>query len=194
MARVESAYCFPSEIAHGAVQDIIDKGCDYIFVPHFRDMPSYETNVHANFCPITQGLPYYIKKAFPEVEEKILELVVSFKYGNKKALELFLELGKKLSIPDSEIKAAFELALSKQEDFFRKVKEMGIAALAEARKSDRPVIALLGRPYNAFTREANMEFRRSLPAATIRSYPSTPSPSRTKISLTICTGITVNRT
>ena len=59
-------------------------------------------------------------------------------------------------IPDSEIKAAFELSLSKQENFFRKLKEMGIEALADARKSDRPVIALLGRPYNAFTREANM--------------------------------------
>ncbi len=30
-ARVESAYCFPAEIAHGAVQDSFDRGVDYIF-------------------------------------------------------------------------------------------------------------------------------------------------------------------
>ena len=156
IARTESAYCFPAEIAHGAVQDIINKGCDYIFVPHFRDMPSYETSIHANFCPITQALPYYIKKAFPDFENKILELVVSFKFGKKKALELFFELGKKLNIADNEIKEAFETAVTKQEEYFRKLKELGLEALAEARESKKPVIALLGRPYNAFTREANM--------------------------------------
>ena len=156
VARAESTYCFPAEIAHGTVQDIIDKGCDYIFVPHFRDMPSYESKVHANFCPITQSLPYYTKKAFPEMKDKLLELVVSFKFGKEKALEHFTKMGDQLNIPSSEIKEAFEVGLVKQEAFFRKSKELGIEALAEARKADRPVIALLGRPYNAFTREANM--------------------------------------
>ena len=157
VARAESTYCFPSEIAHGAVQDIIDKGCDYIFLPHFRDMPSYETDVHANFCPITQGLPYYIKKAFPEVaEDKILELVVSFKFGRDKALELFKKFGKQLNISESEIKKAFNVGVKKQEEFLHKLKELGLEALEYARNSDKPVIALLGRPYNAFTREANM--------------------------------------
>jgi predicted CoA-substrate-specific enzyme activase len=57
VARAESTYCFPAEIAHGAVQDCLDKGADYVLLPHFRDMPSYEDDVHANFCPITQSLP-----------------------------------------------------------------------------------------------------------------------------------------
>ena len=74
VARAESSYCFPAEIAHGAVQDIVNKGTDYIIVPHFRDMPSYENDVHANFCPITQGLPYYLKKAFPEKEWSMKKL------------------------------------------------------------------------------------------------------------------------
>ncbi|MDR1443899.1 MAG: acyl-CoA dehydratase activase, partial [Treponema sp.] len=40
VARAESTYCFPAEIAHGAVQDCLDKGADYVLLPHFRDMPS----------------------------------------------------------------------------------------------------------------------------------------------------------
>nr|HPG86278.1 BadF/BadG/BcrA/BcrD ATPase family protein [Spirochaetales bacterium] len=48
VVRVESAYCFPAEIAHGAVQDCLDKGVDYVLLPHFRDMASYEDDVHAN--------------------------------------------------------------------------------------------------------------------------------------------------
>jgi len=157
VARVESAYCFPAEIAHGAVQDCLDKGARYVLLPHFRDMPSYEGDIHANFCPITQSLPYYIEKAFPEIpKDKWLPLVVSFKFGPEKAFEYFSELGKKLGFGDGEIQRAFERALEKQNGYFAAAKKMGEEALEAARAAKRPVIALLGRAYNAFTPEANM--------------------------------------
>ncbi len=157
VARVESTYCFPAEIAHGAVQDIVNKNTDYIFLPHFRDMPSYETDIHANFCPITQSLPYYIKQAYPDVpEEKILPLVVSFKLGKLKAREFFVKMGRDLNIPEEETIKAFDTGFEKQEQYFAKARELGKKALDESREAGRPVIALLGRPYNAFTPEANM--------------------------------------
>ena len=157
-ARVESAYCFPAEIAHGAVQDIFDRNLDYIFLPHFKDMESYEKDSPANFCPITQSLPYYIKKAFPEIpEDKYLVPVVSFMYGMEKASESFIEMGFKLGFTESESKKAFAIANSKQMEFFTKSADLGKTALAEARKANRPVIAILGRPYNAFTTDANMD-------------------------------------
>ncbi|GHV80211.1 2-hydroxyglutaryl-CoA dehydratase [Spirochaetia bacterium] len=157
LARAESTYCFPAEIAHGAVQDCLDKGADYILLPHFRDMPSYDEKVHANFCPITQALPYYIEKAFPDVDKKrFLPLVVSFKFGEGKALELFTVMTDLLGIDPAETRAAFDKALQKQYDYFAAIKKLGEEAIKDARKADRPVIAILGRPYNAFTAEANM--------------------------------------
>ena len=157
VARAESSYCFPAEIAHGAVQDCLNKGADYILLPHFRDMPSYEEDVHANFCPLTQSLPYYIEKAFPDVDKKKwLPLVVSFKFGNEKALEHFQVMGKKLGIDGEVVRTAFNRALSSQNEYFEAAKELGKKALEEARIADKPVIAILGRPYNAFTPEANM--------------------------------------
>ncbi len=157
IARTEGAYCFPAEIAHGAVQDIINVNNDYIFVPHFRDMESYEKDVHANFCPITQSLPYYIKKAFSEIpEENFLTPIVSFKFGIEKALQEFVEMGNQLGIPVGEVKSAFYKACKKQQEFMDKCTELGKRALEESRESKRPVIAILGRPYNAFTRDANM--------------------------------------
>ncbi len=172
VARAESTYCFPAEIAHGAVQDCLDKGVDYVLLPHFRDMPSYEEEVHANFCPITQALPYYIKKAFPDIDEKrFLPLVVSFKFGEKKALELFNVMTSLLEIGEDETRAAFEKAMAKQEEYRQAVRKMGIEALEEARRADRPVIAILGRPYNAFTPEANMGIPRKF---TTRGYSIVP--------------------
>jgi predicted CoA-substrate-specific enzyme activase len=172
VARAESTYCFPAEIAHGAVQDCLDKGADYVLLPHFRDMPSYEDEVHANFCPITQALPYYIEKAFPDIDKnRWLPLVVSFKFGEAKALELFCEMTKRLGIDEAETEAAFKTALSKQQAYFDAVHKMGNEALEEARKADRPVIATLGRPYNAFTPEANMGIPRKF---TTRGYSIVP--------------------
>ena len=172
VARAESAYCFPAEIAHGAVQDCLNKGADFVLLPHFRDMPSYEEKVHANFCPITQSLPYYIEKAFPDVDKKKwLPLVVSFKFGQEKALELFQVMSEKLGIGEEETKAAFEKAMAKQNEYFEAARKLGEQALAEARCADRPVIALLGRPYNAFTPEANMGIPRKF---TTRGYSIVP--------------------
>jgi predicted CoA-substrate-specific enzyme activase len=156
-ARVESSYCFPAEIAHGAVQDILESNPDYIFLPHFKDMESYEKDAPASFCPITQGLPYYIKKAFPEIpEDKYLLPVVSFMYGVEKASESFIEMGARLGFSEKESANAFEIAYKKQLEYFSQASELGKTALASARKSKKPVIALLGRPYNAFSADANM--------------------------------------
>ena len=172
VARAESTYCFPAEIAHGAVQDCLNKGADYVLLPHFRDMPSYESNVHANFCPITQGLPYYIEKAFPDIDKKRwLPLVVSFKFGKAKALELFCEMTKRLGIDEAETETAFNAAMERQQRYFEAIHALGEEALAEARKADRPVIAVLGRPYNAFTPEANMGIPRKF---TTRGYSVIP--------------------
>jgi predicted CoA-substrate-specific enzyme activase len=156
-ARTEGQYCFPAEIAHGAVQSILNDSFDYIFVPHFRDLESYEDDVHANFCPITQSLPYYIKKAFPEIEEsRFLAPIVSFKFGNEKAFESFKEMCSNLGISARDAREAFDVACAKQHEFWQRYKQMGLEALENAKKLDQPVIALLGRPYNAFTRDANM--------------------------------------
>ncbi len=157
VARTEGSYCFPAEIAHGAVQNILDMGLDYVFVPHFRDLESYEDDVHANFCPITQSLPYYIKKAFPEIDEnKFLSPVVSFKFGREKALEGFLAMGPQLGVSERDIRVAFDLGCVKQQEFMDAYRRMGEEAFRRAAAHAHPVIAVLGRPYNAFTRDANM--------------------------------------
>ncbi|HOX14723.1 MAG TPA: acyl-CoA dehydratase activase [Smithellaceae bacterium] len=171
-ARVESSYCFPAEIAHGAVQDIFNRKIDYIFLPHFRDMESYEKDAPANFCPITQSLPYYIKKAFPEIpDEKYLAPVVSFMYGIEKASEPFIAMAATLGFPESEAKTAFNIAYEKQIECFARFSELGKQALDEARQAKRSVIAILGRPYNSFTADANMGIPRKY---TSRGYSVIP--------------------
>ncbi|MCK7477823.1 MAG: acyl-CoA dehydratase activase-related protein [Candidatus Moduliflexus flocculans] len=64
-ARVESSYCFPAEIAHGAVQDIFNRKIDYIFLPHFRDMESYEKDCAGQFLPDHAKPALLYQEGFP---------------------------------------------------------------------------------------------------------------------------------
>lgn len=171
-ARVESTYCFPAEIAHGAVQDMLNRHVDYIFLPHFRDMESYENNTPACFCPITQSLPYYIRKAFPEIpEDKYLAPVISFMYGLQKAAEPFIAMAAKLGVGEREAQEAFHAAYEKQMECFQQFSQLGQSAIENARKTKSPVIAVLGRPYNSFTPDANMGIPRKY---TSRGYTVIP--------------------
>ncbi len=157
LARTESTYCYPAELAHGAVQALIEQGVDYLFLPHLRDMPSYEKDVHARFCPIVQSLPYYIRKAFPELRaDQVLAPVVSLEHGRERTLESFQRMGRALGISAQEVGRAFERAVARQEEYRRRARALGEEALQHARSSPLPVVAILGRPYNAFTTDANM--------------------------------------
>ncbi|MCX8123017.1 MAG: acyl-CoA dehydratase activase [Spirochaetes bacterium] len=157
VAKVESAYCFPAEIAHGVVKNILEKNVDYIFLPHIKEMKSYQNDVRATFCPITQGLPYYIQKAFDELpQQKILSPVINLKLSDEQTEISFVEIAKKLGFSEAQGKMAFRIALEKQNEYFKKAQELGKQALEFARTLQKPAIALLGRPYNAFTGNANM--------------------------------------
>ena len=156
-AKAESAYCFPAEIAHGAVKNILDKGVDYIFLPHMKEMKSFADDARATFCPITQGLPYYMEKAFDELpEEKILSPVISLTLSDAMTEQSFVDVAVTLGFSVEQGKSAYHVALDKQKEYFVKAKKLGKEALEFSKKLSKPAIALLGRPYNAFTKDANM--------------------------------------
>jgi predicted nucleotide-binding protein (sugar kinase/HSP70/actin superfamily) len=80
-------------------------------------------------------------------------------------------LGDRLGIGAAETEAAFDLAWSKQDGYFKSAAALGVRALDEARQAKKPVIAVLGRPYNAYTADANMGIPRKF---TTRGYSVIP--------------------
>ncbi len=156
--QVESDYCFPAEIAHGAVQNIINKGTDFIFLPHFKDMKGTEANLHACLCPITQALPYYIQQAFPKINKnKILSPEVSFKKNDTSTIKAFTAVGRKMGFSEKESQNAIEKAIAFHNQKDEEIKKEGRRFFeAVTRDSEKPSVLLLGRPYNAYTKDANM--------------------------------------
>jgi predicted CoA-substrate-specific enzyme activase len=158
IAKLESNYCFPAEIAHGAIQDVLDRGVDFLFLPLFRDMPSTEAApVHACVCPLTQGLPFFARQAFELGDERVLRPLISLDGGLHSARAEFAKVAERLGFTAAEGGAAYDRGIAEYRRFLDAYRALGDQVLAEVRANpDRVYVALLGRPYNAFTRDANM--------------------------------------
>jgi predicted CoA-substrate-specific enzyme activase len=108
IAKQESNYCFPTEIAHGAIQDVLNKGVDFVFLPHFRDMPTTE-DVHACVCPLTQGLPYFARQAFGLRDEQVLRPLLSFGGGFETSRPAFEDMAERLGRSPAEGRHPYDL-------------------------------------------------------------------------------------
>ncbi len=172
VARQESNYCFPLEIAHGAIQDLVDRKVDFLFLPHFRDMPSMEAGkVHACTCPLTQGLPYLARQAFG-VDENVLRPVVSFKGGWQACRPEFEQVAEQLGLGAAEGGRAFDAAVGQYRAYLDRYRQRGREVMDEIRSHpDRLYVGLFGRPYNAFTRDANMGIPRKFTSRGVTVVP-----------------------
>ncbi len=171
IARQESNYCFPTEIAHGAIQDVLDRGVDYVFLPHFRDMPSTE-DVHACVCPLTQGLPYFARQAFGLRDEQILRPLLSMNEGFEASRHSFEALAVQMGFTRAEGSRAYDAGIDHYQRFLDAYRALGRKVLEEVRQNpERVYVVLLGRPYNAFTRDANMGIPRKFTSQGVTVIP-----------------------
>ncbi|MBW2459528.1 MAG: hypothetical protein JRI68_33855, partial [Deltaproteobacteria bacterium] len=160
----ESSYCFPVEIAHGAIHDVLERGVDRVFLPHFRDMPSMEGGeVHACVCPLTQGLPFFARHAFDLSDERMLRPLVSFKEGWQASQEAFEQVAADLGLRRSDGARAYQRGIEAYQGFLQAYRRLGDEVLREVEQNpDKVYVVLLGRPYNAFTGDANMGIPRKI--------------------------------
>ncbi len=158
MSRCESSFCYPAEIAHGQMGTILERHAEvtHWWLPHLKSMPSLEREVHACFCPITQGLPYYLRTAFDLDDARVLRPVLDFSKGFEAGAGPLLEVAERLGFARRAARAAFAGAVERQRACDAEAQRVGREALAEAARDGRPVIVLFGRPYNAFAPGANM--------------------------------------
>ncbi len=156
LEKMNAPFCYPGEIAHGMMVELIERECDFYFLPHFKDHESYQEDVHACLCPITQGLPYYLRTAFQIPNEKILAPVVSFIDGLDSGASAFIESAVQLGFSEAEGRNAYKKGVEAYRAYLQAAREEGIRAIARVEKENKTAIVLFGRPYNAFASFANM--------------------------------------
>ena len=165
MDRKGTAFCYPAEISHGYLENLLKKMPDYIFLPQFKGNYVENGLKTCSTCPLSQGEPYYLAAAFKDHETyqelkergRILSPVIDFSEGYRQAGDTFISVAKKLGVNKNKARLAYKEALRVQEMAFEEMKEKGREVLAELEANpDMIAIVIFGRPYNALVSEAHM--------------------------------------
>jgi len=157
--RQGAPFCFPVELSHGYMAHLLDLDPDYIFLPQVRGLPHSEGNNTAVTCPLVQGEPYYLRTAFPRLQEKLqlLSPVLDFSGGYGEQEKVFIDMAKTLGASPREAREAYSRAVAHQHEVMDWIKEQGKKFLAKLEAdSEETGVVLFGRSYNAFSSEANM--------------------------------------
>lgn len=161
-ARQGASFCYPVELAHGLMEDLLRHEPDFVFLPQVKGLPPAGRDIVSVTCPLVQGEPYYLQAAFPLLQEmkdkgRLLTPVLDFSDGYKAREKEFVSLGMALGASRLESKAAYQLAVSSQEKFMKDLKQQGSKLLEElAANPEKKALVLFGRSYNAFSALANM--------------------------------------
>ena len=71
-AKATAAICYPCQIMHGAVHDLLEREVDYVFLPHVIEMEDTNGGLHNYTCPSTTQIPDIIRAAFNDPSKRIL--------------------------------------------------------------------------------------------------------------------------
>jgi predicted CoA-substrate-specific enzyme activase len=156
--------CFPVKVAHGHVQDLLEKCADYILLPNAVNTEAPESLVDSHLCPWNQTLPFVIRAA-PQLEAaqaKYLSPTVHFRLGHKHVERQLAEFSRTLGIKRRVNADAVNAAYAAQEAFNDALLAAGAEALAKLQETGEPALVLVGRPYNLFDRSVNCDIPRKL--------------------------------
>jgi predicted CoA-substrate-specific enzyme activase len=158
--------CFPVKVAHGHVQDLLEKGVDYILIPNMVNVEGPPGHVDSHLCPWNQTLPFVIR-AVPQLEAiraKFLSPTVHFRLGRKHVEKQLAGFARNLGVTPRANARAVVAAYAAQGAFTDALLEAGGQALARLKETGEPALVLVGRPYNLYDRSVNCDIPRKLRA------------------------------
>jgi predicted CoA-substrate-specific enzyme activase len=165
-----SGFCFPAQIAHGALLDLAERGLGLVFLPHIVRMPQENACRDSYLCPVTQAGPYFLAKAFPGL--RFLSPVLDFTRGYEASSALVEMAIRELGTPREPAELAWATAVRAQTETERALGELGKRALSQALTAGKPAILLAGRSYNAFTPEGSQSVGKKLSSMGVTVIPA----------------------
>ncbi|MDU1043330.1 2-hydroxyacyl-CoA dehydratase [Peptoniphilus rhinitidis] len=141
--------CYPAKITHGHIEDLIEKGIDFIFYPAvFYEEKQFKNADNTLNCPVVAGYSEVIKNNVDDIIDGKVKFMNPFiSFDNRKKLE------KRLSnvfdfIPSNEVKKAVRRAYEEQDRYRLDVLNEGNRILEEVKNKNQRAIVLSGRPYH----------------------------------------------
>ena len=164
-----ASFCYPVQILHGAVLDLVKQGINTVFMPHITNLTKGEKWLEASFCPITQASPYFITKAFEEIE--FLKPILDFLEGYEQSTSLIDMAVNELLLPTILAKEAYEKAVAAQLKVENQFLQWGKEILEDLENTGDIGIILVGRSYNAFPQETSLSIPKKLASMGVTVIP-----------------------
>jgi predicted CoA-substrate-specific enzyme activase len=162
--------CYPVKVSHGHVKALLGE-TRYLFLPTMIDMPTPRPEERGFLCPMVQSNSYMIKAAFKMDQAWVLNPVIHLKHDpDALALEISEQLGKKLGVKKSQVRAALHEAMGMQDGFKEALYQEG-RDLLRSGPPDEPVVVVTGRPYNLYDERLNLRLGENLARIGIVAFP-----------------------
>ncbi|MFX1278416.1 MAG: acyl-CoA dehydratase activase [Promethearchaeota archaeon] len=169
--KTKAPICYPCELVHGAVSDLIDREVDYIFLPHVIELEIPKGYIHAYTCPSTTTIPDIIRAAFEISSKKILSPHIGLsEHLIETTLKEFGRIAVVLGLEEKIGLNAGLVALSHYRMFREIYNEFGKKKLKELLK--KPSVIIAGRPYVVYPTDVNIALPRKIVS---RGYNAIPS-------------------
>ncbi|MDI6809458.1 MAG: acyl-CoA dehydratase activase [Candidatus Eisenbacteria bacterium] len=150
--------CFPVQVAHGHIVDLIEKKVDFIFLPNVINAESDYQEANSFLCPWGQTLAFVVEHApfFEEYKSRLLKPTVHMRYGPKHVEKELRKFAVFLGASEKRNRDALNEAYKAQGKFFASLRALGEEALGSVMERDEAAIVIVGRPYNIYDRGVNM--------------------------------------
>ncbi len=162
--------CFPVKVFHGHVK-FLSRYAYYLFLPNMINMPALLEKESGFFCPLVQSSQYLVKAALGLDERRIINPTVYLK-DEFPALVRQVHDGifPRLKVKRTRVEEALGIGLERQQEFTRKLREIGEEFLEEE-TGENPIWIVSGRPYNLYDERLNLRLGRHLSKLGIRAIP-----------------------
>ena len=151
--------CYPIQVAHGHVAALLRDGIDFLFVPNVVNAETTHTHTQSHFCPWGQTLPFVLASVpgwEREVRQKLLAPTVRFRDDERLLVEDLFECFGPLGVSRREIREAIREGWKEQRRFNHFLVDRGAAAVTEVEQAGAHAVILIGRSYNLYDRDVNL--------------------------------------
>jgi len=151
--------CYPIQVAHGHVAALLRDGIDFLFVPNVVNAETAHTHTQSHFCPWGQTLPFVLASVpgwEKEVRQKLLSPTVRFRDDERLLVEDLFACFGPLGVSRREIREAIREGWKEQQRFGNFLLDRGALAISEVEKAGAHAVILIGRSYNLYDRDVNL--------------------------------------
>lgn len=145
--------CYPAKLTHGHIENLLDKGVDFIFYPCMSyNLDEGESDNHFN-CPIVAYYPELLIANNPRLNNKNFMYPYMDLNNRKNIIRVMKQTLKQYNINgkiSDAVDRAFTALYKHQSDISVKAEEI----IRQARSEGRKIIVIAGRPYH-IDREIN---------------------------------------